>query len=345
LNPNTQDFRSSGGDFCGVISNLRFGQNVFTNAYDPELLEGWGVRASDWNVGISVQQQLLPRMSVEIAYHRRSFRGFTVNDNLLTEASSYTSYSITAPQDPRLPGGGGYTISDLYDVAPGLFGQISDLIVDSRKYGDWYQYFNGFDVTLNARTQGGLTLQGGTSTGQTVSDACDVRSNLPELAVTIGAGLQGSTVSATSPYCHVATGFRSQLRGLAAYTVPRIDLQISAVYQNKPGPQLSANYAVPGAVVAQALGRPPSGNVTNVTVNLIEPGTLYGARLSQLDLRVGKIFRFGGRRAMVGLDLYNALNSSAILTYNNAFVPGGPWLQPNSVLTARLARISGEFTF
>ena len=345
LNPNTQDLRSAGGDFCGVISNLRFGQNVFTNAYDPELLQGWGVRASDWNLGISVQQQLLPRMSVEIAYHRRSFRGFTLNDNLLTQASSYTSYSITAPQDPRLPGGGGYTISALYDVAPGLFGQISDLIVDSRKYGDWYQHFNGFDVTLNARTQGGLTLQGGTSTGQTVSDACDVRSNLPELSVTIGAGLQGSTVSPTSPYCHVATGFRSQLRGLATYTVPRIDLQVSAVYQNKPGPQLSANYAVPGAVVAQALGRPPSGNVTNVTVNLIEPGTLYGARLSQLDLRVGKIVRFGGRRAMVGLDLYNALNSSAILTYNNAFVPGGPWLQPNSVLTARLARISAEFTF
>ena len=33
---------------------------------------------------------------------------------------------------------------------------------------------------------------------------------------------------------------------------------------------------------------------------------------------------------MVGVDLYNVLNSSAILTYNNAFVPGGPWLQPNS---------------
>ncbi len=48
---------------------------------------------------------------------------------------------------------------------------------------------------------------------------------------------------------------------------------------------------------------------------------------------------------MIGLDLYNVLNSGAILTYNNAFVPNGPWLQPNSVLTPRLARISAEFTF
>ena len=32
-------------DFCGQISNLRFGQPVLTGNYDPELLSGWGVRA------------------------------------------------------------------------------------------------------------------------------------------------------------------------------------------------------------------------------------------------------------------------------------------------------------
>ena len=72
---------------------------------------------------------------------------------------------------------------------------------------------------------------------------------------------------------------------------------------------------------------------------------MYGDRLNQLDFRVAKILRFGRTRTTVGVDLYNALNSSAILTYNNAFVPGGPWLQPNSVLTGRLARISAEFDF
>jgi hypothetical protein len=345
LNPNTHDLRTSGGDFCGVISNVRFGQNVFTNSYDPELLTGWGVRASDWALGVSVQQQILPRMSVEVAYHRRAFKGFTLNDNLLTQPSDYSTFSIVAPQDPRLPGGGGHTISGLYDVNPALFGQISDVITDSRKFGDWYQYFNGVDVTVNVRTAAGLTIQGGASTGRTVSDACDVRSKLPELSVGIGAGLQGSTISQTSPYCHVGSDLLTQLRGLATYTIPKIDLQSSAVYQSKPGPQLAANYAVPSAVVAQSLGRPPAGNVTNVTVNLIEPGTLYGDRLNQLDLRVAKILRFGSSRTMIALDLYNALNSSVVLTYNNTFVPGGPWLQPNSILTGRLARISAELTW
>ena len=36
---------------------------------------------------------------------------------------------------------------------------------------------------------------------------------------------------------------------------------------------------------------------------------------------------------------------SAMLTCNTAYVLGGPWLQPNSVLTARLAPISAEFSF
>jgi hypothetical protein len=48
---------------------------------------------------------------------------------------------------------------------------------------------------------------------------------------------------------------------------------------------------------------------------------------------------------MIALDLYNAFNSSVVLTYNNAFVPGGTWLQPNSILTGRLARISAELTW
>jgi len=47
----------------------------------------------------------------------------------------------------------------------------------------------------------------------------------------------------------------------------------------------------------------------------------------------------------VGVDLYNTLNDDAILTYNNAFVPGGTWLQPLTVVTARMIRISAELTF
>lgn len=345
LNPLANDLRSSGGDFCGQISNLRFGQNVFTNTLDPELLSGWGVRAADWSVTASVQQQLLSRVSLEVAYSRRSFSGFTVSDNLLVQPSDYTSYQITAPLDPRLPNGGGYPITGLFDVNPALAGQINNLVTDSRNFGDWYQYFNGIDVTLSVRTQNGVTFQGGTSTGQSVADNCDVRANLPELNAGIGAGLAGSTVSTTSLYCHVAYGVLTQFRGLAAYTIPKVDVQVSGVIQSKVGPLQSANYAVPNRDVVPSLGRNLAGNLTNVTVNLIEPGSRYGDRINQLDFKAAKVLRFGSTRTTVGMEIFNALNSGAILSYNNTFVPGGTWLQPISILSGRMAKFSAELTF
>jgi hypothetical protein len=283
-------------------------------------------------------------MSIEVGYYRRSFDGFTLNDNLLLSPSDLTPYGITAPQDARLPGGGGYTISGLFDVVPAKSGQVDNLATLAHKYGKEYQYFNGFDFTVSLRAND-FTFQGGTSTGQNVADACDVRANLPEVNVVIGAGLIGSTVSTTSPYCHVAYGWLTQFRGVGTYTVPKVGALISAVFQSKPGALLAANWAAPAATVAQALGRAPSGNVTNVSINLITPGSLYGDRINELDLRLAKNFRFGTRRSMVAVDLYNVLNANPVLTYNNSFTPGGPWLQPNSILTGRLARFSAEFSW
>jgi hypothetical protein len=67
--------------------------------------------------------------------------------------------------------------------------------------------------------------------------------------------------------------------------------------------------------------------------------------VNQFDLRLAKLLRFGTTRTMVGVDIYNALNSLAILTYNNTFVPNGTWLQAQSILTARMVKFSAEFTF
>ena len=72
---------------------------------------------------------------------------------------------------------------------------------------------------------------------------------------------------------------------------------------------------------------------------------MYGDRINELDFRVAKILKFGGSRSMIALDLYNALNSSAVLTYNNAFVPGGTWLQPLTILTPRFIKITAEVAF
>jgi hypothetical protein len=350
-NPVAQDLRQQGGDVCGVLSNTNFGKDVLTNNFDRGILNGWGVRPSDWNLAVSLEHQLFRGGWASVAYHRRWFRGFTVADNLSLDASDLTPFSIVAPIDPRLPGGGGYLVSGLYDVVPEKAGHVNNLIADSGQYGAWRQHFNGLDVTVDVRAGTRFTFSGGTSTGQTVADNCGVRARLPELATTttgtsaFGAGLTGSAVTPVSPYCHVAFGVLTQFRGLTSYLVPKADVQLAATFQSKPGAMLSANYAAPNSVVAPLLGRDLSGGAANVTVNLVPPGTMFGDRINELDIRAAKILRFGRTRSTIGVDIYNLLNSSAVLTYNTAFVPGGTWLQPLTILTPRFMKVTFELDF
>jgi hypothetical protein len=102
---------------------------------------------------------------------------------------------------------------------------------------------------------------------------------------------------------------------------------------------------VANSVVAQSLGRNLAGNAANVTVNLIQPGTLYGDRINELDLRVAKILKLGRWRANISADVYNLLNTAAILSYNEAFIPGGACLLPTSVMTARFAKLNLQLDF
>jgi hypothetical protein len=351
LDPSAQDLRATGGDLCGVMSDTRFGQDVRTSSFDSAIVSGWGVRPSDWQVTAWIEQELRARASVSLTYTRRWFNGFVAVDNRSLQPAELTLFSLNAPADERLPGGGGYIVTDLYDPVPEKAGQVDNLVADSSNFGAWTQYFNGVDVTLNVRAWKGATFAGGTSTGQTVADNCRVRANLPELSTSVvgtsafGPGLSSAVVNPGNPYCHVAFGVLTQLRGFATYVVPKVAVMVSAIFQSKPGPMLAANYAAPNAIVAPRLGRSLSGNAANMTVNLVKPGTMYGTRINQLDLRVARTFKTGPARTSLGIDVYNALNAGTVLIYNHTFVPGGPWLQPLTNLSPRLLKLTGEIAF
>ena len=151
---------------------------------------------------------------------------------------------------------------------------------------------------------------------------------------------------APGQYCKLNSGFLTQFRGLGSYAVPKIDVEVSATYQSKPGALLAANYNMPAAQVAQFLGRAPSGGVANVTMNLVTPGTLYGDRINELDLRFAKVLKYGRTRTKISLDMYNALNSAPILTYNQTYNPATTtWLAPTSVLAARVMKIGASIDF
>jgi hypothetical protein len=333
------------------VANTLFGSAGAQANFDPDVLRGWGKRLYNWEFSAGVQHQLLRGLSVDATYFRRWYGNFTLIDNRAVTADDFTSFSITAPTDSRLPNGGGYTISGLYDVNPSRFGQTDNITTFAKNFGKQVQMWNGVAFTANARLGNGIILQGGIDMGTITQDVCDIRTKVPEYSVAdpysapvTAAGTTTSTLQLAGPlawHCHTDRP-QTQLKLLGSYTVPKIELQVSSTLQNLPGPEIAAYYTATNAVITPSLGRPLSGGAANVSINLVEPGQMYGERLNQLDIRFARPVRAGRTKATFQLDLYNALNVDAVTGVNSSYAS---WLRPQAVILGRFAKLGVQFDF
>jgi hypothetical protein len=336
--PDCDLFNPATNGECGGMSNRNFGSTQPGTSYDPDILSGWGKRNFNWQFSAGIQRELLPRMALDVTYFRRWYGNFNVMDNRAVAPTDYDTFTITAPAHPDLPGGGGYAISGLYDLTPEKFGVPADnFITFAKTYGRQTEYWQGVDVTVNARPRAGVLLMGGMSGGRTTMDNCELAAQLPE-------SLFVNNVWTPLQYCHQQTNFLTQVKFIGTYTVPRVNVQISGAFQSLPGSEIpiAANYNAPNAEVAPSLGRNLSGGNANVTVNLVEPGTMYGERRNQLDLRFGKILRYGRTRTTASLDVYNVANANPVLTENSSFAV---WRRPTTILQARFVKFTLQFDF
>ena len=316
------------GECNGPIGNTRFGQSIPTTTIDPDILRGWNKRPDNWEFEVGVEHSLLPRLSVDLGYFRRSYGNLTITDNLAVSASDYDTYSITAPVDARLPDGGGYVIDDLWNLNPTKVGQVDNYLTLVKNYGKQTEHWNGVDLTMNLRWTRGTFLQGGVSTGRTTTDACDIANKVD---------------SPSQRFCRVQGEFRTQSKLLGTYMVPKVGVQVAATYRGLPGAGITAAYVASNAMIQPSLGRPLSGGAANATVALIEAGTLYSPTTSLLDLRLSKIFNFTGVRTAFNVDVSNALNSSGVTSRINTF--GSAWQRPTGIHLARFAKFSVQFDF
>jgi hypothetical protein len=329
---------------CGPWSNQNFGKLAPSTTYDPKVLNGWNIREFSWDLGITAQQQLAARVSLTVGYVRRTWGNLTVTDNRAVTAADFDKFTVTAPNDLRLPGGGGYVVT-VYDVNPAKFGQTDNYVTFARNYGNQTEHYNGVDVTVDARMSNGITVVGGLTTGRKSTNNCDVVKKLPEILV---AGIRQPL-----EYCDLQTPFLTQIKGLASYTIPRVNLQFSGTFQSKPtvgqnfpsiaSESLAANWVITNALASSSLGRSLAGGIPVTTVNIVRPGTLYGSRLNQFDVRLAKILPFERRRVNISVDVYNIFNSSVADSYQQTF--GSSWLTPLTIIPARFARLGVEFNF
>jgi hypothetical protein len=330
---------------------------AYCDAYGENLLDGWGRRRSEWQIGLGIQHELLPRFSAEVTYNRRSYSNLTVTDQLgigcdrfngaqETQACqegflNFTSpdfgfFSAVAPSHPDLPGGGGYVLRGLANPNALAFSAASAVtIMDELSY-TW----NGVDTNFVWRGTDkwglrGLRVNGGTSTGRSVRDLCHTSLDGPDVKQHDG----------VTPACNPHRRWDTNVRGTAAYTVlpgkPWADVLVSTVFQWRPGVPRSANHAFTKDQVtwapssaARATAPCPAGptagqvgcftavgttTATTYTVDLLNTGELYGEGYSIFDLKLAKNVRFANKRLNVGVDIYNLFNNDAIRGYQNNF--------------------------
>jgi hypothetical protein len=373
--PGTQPFGATAGtvlpgnasiDQCQAPAGgiPTFGSGLNTTTPDPGLLGGWGARPNDWQIGIGVQHEILPRVSAEVGYRRRWLGNFSFTNNYGTGAGcgpgqtdcltpeGYTRYSIVAPLDSRLPGGGGYLVDGLYDINSATIGTQNYISLADEAHRATSVY-NGIDFNFTVRLKEGLTFRGGWVNSRTVDDSCRQVVDNPE-------GLRS---------CRLDRPWVYQARGLAAYVTPETfgwfrDLNLSATFNSIPVTAASAaNYQIPntlirdgycvGNVCSKGLGRLPTGGQATgfTTKNLRDPNTPeYIDQQLNADLHIGRIVRLGRTRANVGIDIYNFLNFSSVLTRNYTLIyPNVPtasaFQQPVTVEAARFLKFTVQYDF
>ena len=313
----------------GPSTNLAFGQPGIRTKYDPNYAFGFGKRQYNWEGSMGMQHELVPGVGLNATWYRRSFGNFEVTDNLLITAADFDPFCVTSPVNPGLPGGGGQQICGLFDLQRAKVGLTDNLIRSSADIADRDEHWVGGDVTVQARFRNGGLVQGGLSTGRTTTDSCELARNLDNPG---------------QLNCRVVTPFLTQVKLVGAYTLP-YDVQLSATVQSSSGVVIRALTSFTNAQIAPSLGRNLSSSAT-VNLEVIAPNTVFGDRMTQLDLRFAKIFRMGRFRMKGMLDLYNALNTNTIIAVNNNYgTTGATWQAPQDTVFPRLIQVAPQIDF
>jgi hypothetical protein len=316
---NRSIFDASGNiQFAEVIGGTsNFGQ--ITSRPDPDLARGY-----NWEYGVSLQHELISRLSVTAGYHRRKFYNLDVTDNLNLGVDEWNSFSITTPTDPRLPTSG--QPINMFSLNQNKVGVATDNL---RTFsGVNTSVYNGVELSANARFSKVLFF-GGITTERRATTSCDERDN-PN-------GLR---------FCDAIPPFRTTVKASGAYQLP-YDFQVSGTFIAAPGASINANYTVTAAIAGRTIIGSTAGGTT-IGVNLIQPNTVFLDYRKQLDLRLARNFRFDRYRLQGFADIFNVLNSGTVLRVNETYGANpatNPWRTPLTIMDGRYIRFGMQMSF
>jgi len=262
-------------------------------------------RPYNWELTAGIDQQLSQRVSVGATYYRRLLRNMIGSRNMAVLPNDYTPVTITNPltNEPLT----------VFNQKAETVGRRDTVVTNQKELDSDY---NGLELRLNSRFSGGGMLAAGFTYGTQVSGSGDT--NNPNALINFY-GREEST----------------QYKLYGAQPL-KWDMQVSASFQSFSGAPLSRNFTVTRTQI-------PNLNQVTQVVQLVPRGEFQLPRVTLLDLRFSKAFRWSFRKFELQADVYNLFNENAVV---NEVQTVGPTLgQPVTIVRGRLARFGVNVNF
>jgi hypothetical protein len=319
-----------------------FGQPALATV-DPDYRRVYNVETT-----AGIQHELLPRVSMSANWYRRSFHRLRVTDNLLRTMDDYQPYEVFHPIT-----GQPFTI---YDVTTAALRRVENF--DTNSDGRRHVY-NAFDVGINTRLPGGALLFGGFVTERNLRNVCDEPDNPNNLLycddsqndIPYRPGLKLSG-TLPLPWGVSVSGTWQDLAGRPLGLTTTTANKISGPGYGDTGSPVGTNWFLNNATryPADCPSPCPAGQLVfpagarrltsaSLTLPLVAPGTEFLPRLRQLDLSLAKSFDVRSLRFQGQVDLFNAFNANTEVAYRSTLYATSSYLQPASVLQARMVRL------
>ncbi len=319
----------------GPTSNPNFGRRA-----DRNPVEGLA-RTYNWEYTASIQQQVMPGVSVSAGYFHRTWGDLEVTDRTQITRADYTSFTVPMPSfanDPTLSGVLNPTeILTIYNLNRDKLSVYGAPLVDYNSTGAFsvtgeadQAWYDGVELSFNARLPKG-TVFGGWTMERNVTRYCDQNDN-PN-GISTNDLYEGIAVSAGGRFCDGSkfdVPFRHEFKVSGTYPLPW-GIDFGAVLQAYPGTERVITWSPAASLF-------PGGRTTSQTIILTAPGQLYLPRWTQVDINFRKNFRSGRKRFVIQADFFNALNGNGIWATNNSI--GGSLGQVTSILQGRLPRLA-----
>jgi hypothetical protein len=290
-------------------------------------------RKRDYNIqyNVGIDRQLFAGVSVSAAWYKRSWYDLPITINKLVDpVADYTAFQTTNPLT-------GQQIT-LYNLNPAKAGQALFFDTTSTDHSKTRKDYTGIEVTVSARLPRGGNLFAGWAADRTIRVNCEAPFAPVGVLTSDTSAVRipdpNALLNCDQSLFHIP--LRSDLKFVGTYPLA-LGFSVGAVLQSYAGAEVPVSWSVPASVF-------PNGSRTQaVTVVISNPGSRYLDRWNQLDFSLKRSFHVQRVHVDASLDMFNALNSSVVLTQNQNF--GSSLGAPTSILQPRLFRISSTLKF